>query len=159
MERETSDLVTADTPFYGVYYGQAALPLPADSLTYVVNDTLTNCITTNVETGKSYSGVLDFEKLESSDPYEVFLSGASAVVYVENPKAETEKELVIFRDSFGNSMAPLLLEGYSRITLVDTRYILPELVGEFVDFEQADVLFLYSTLILNQSEALKDARK
>ncbi len=144
-----------DTPFYGVYYGQAALPMKPDTISYIETETMKNALVQNVENGKKYTGVWEMEKLDGSDPYEVFLSGAAAVVYVENPDAETDRELILFRDSFGSSIAPLLLHNYKKITLVDTRYVRPSLLGKLVDFEGADVLFLYSTLILNQSEALQ----
>ncbi len=144
-----------DTPFYGVYYGQAALPMKPDTLSYITSDVLENCTVTNLENGKTYTGVWDTEELSGADPYEVFLSGAAAIVTIDNPNGSAEKELVIFRDSFGSSLAPLLSEGYGKITLVDTRYIMPDYVGQFMNFESADVLFLYSTLILNQSEALQ----
>ena len=145
----------AEVPFYGVYYGQSALPLPSETIYYVTNDILDGCTVTNIETGKSYSGLIDFSKADGKDPYELFLSGASPVIVIENPSVTAKRELVIFRDSFGSSMVPMLVSDYSKVTLVDTRYIAPKLVGNFVDFEGADVLFLYSTLILNQSAALK----
>ena len=66
-----------------------------------------------------------------------------------------ENRLILFRDSFGSSLIPLLTEGYSRITILDTRYIIPDLLGNFAEFENADVLFLYSTSILNQSSTLR----
>ena len=95
------------------------------------------------------------EKAYGKDPYELFLSGALSLITIENPNATTDKELVIFRDSFGSSIAPLLVEGYAKITLVDIRYISSDIVGNFVDFDNQDVLFLYSTLILNNSVTLK----
>ena len=49
----------------------------------------------------------------------------------------------------------MLLSGYSRITLVDIRYIQPDYLGQFIDFENCDVLFLYSSLVLNNSDTLK----
>ena len=55
----------------------------------------------------------------------------------------------------GSSLAPLLASGYAKITLVDIRYISPNLLGRFVDFGGKDVLFLYSTSVLNSSELLK----
>ena len=85
----------------------------------------------------------------------MFLSGSLSLITIENPNATTDKELVIFRDSFGSSIAPLLVEGYAKITLVDIRYITSDLVGRFIDFENQDVLFLYSTLVLNNSVTLK----
>ena len=62
---------------------------------------------------------------------------------------------MIFRDSYGSSLAPLLTEGYSRVTLVDIRYIHPDAIGEFVEFTDQDVLFAYSALILNSGRSLK----
>ncbi len=143
-----------DIDFYGVYYGQSALPLDPDEINYVTNEVISGASVYNAETD-TYGGVYDFDKLQSKDPYEFFLSGAAALLTIENPDAEEEKELVIFRDSFGSAIAPYLIEGYSKVTLVDTRYIASSLLGNYIDFSNCDVLFLYSTLVLNESATLK----
>ncbi len=143
------------TPFYGVYYGQAALPMKPDTLTYLTNDTLNDCIVYNHETGKS-GGIYDLSKLDSADPYEVYLYGAAALLTIENPHAESDRELVIFRDSFGSSITPLLMKGYAKITLVDIRYVSSEYLGQIIDFSETDdVLFLYSTMVLINATMLK----
>ena len=142
-------------PFYGVYYGQAALPMKPDTLTYLTNDTLDNCTVYDHETGKN-GGIYDLSELKSSDPYEVYLYGAAALLTIENTNEESDRELVIFRDSFGSSIAPLLMKGYSKITLVDIRYISSEYLGQMIDFSKTDdVLFLYSTMVLNNATMLK----
>ena len=41
------------------------------------------------------------------DPYSVFLSGSKSLLTITNPSADTDRELVIFRDSFASSLAPL----------------------------------------------------
>ena len=89
------------------------------------------------------------------DQYDVFLGGAASLLIIKSPKADTDKRLIIFRDSFASSLAPLLLESYAEITLIDLRYISTPLVGEYVDFEGADILFLYNTSILNNASMLK----
>jgi len=143
-----------ERPFYGVYYGQAALPMQPESL-YVMNgDVLDNCTVYNHETGKT-TGIYDWEKLESRDLYDVYLSGATALLTIENPDAASDKELVVFRDSFGSSLIPLLVKDYKTVTVVDIRYIASDFVGSYVDFHGQDVLFLYSTLVLNSSNTLK----
>ena len=48
-----------------------------------------------------------------------------------------------------------VLEQYREITLVDIRYLSPERLGKLLDFTDCDVLFLYSSLVLNNSETLK----
>lgn len=143
-----------DGAFYGVYYGQSALPLPSERITLMNSPTLDGCTVTQGESGAT-AAVYDREKLASRDPYEVYLSGASPVVTIDNPANISGRRLVIFRDSFGSSLAPLLVSGYSQVVLADTRYIAPALLGQYVDFTGADVLFLYSTLILNNSATLK----
>ena len=62
---------------------------------------------------------------------------------------------LIFRDSFGSSIVPLLVPFYKKITLVDLRYINMNLVNNYITFNNQDVLFLYSTLIVNNSFILK----
>ena len=61
----------------------------------------------------------------------------------------------IFRDSFASSLAPLLIEGYSKITLIDIRYMRSKDIEKYVKIENQEVLFLYSTLVLNNSSILK----
>ena len=68
---------------------------------------------------------------------------------------KNDKELIIFRDSFGSSIAPLLIDGYSKITLVDIRYLHPNILESYIEFDSQDVLFLYSTSVLNNSETIK----
>lgn len=140
--------------FRGVYYGQSALPFPAEQIVYLHNEALDSMTVLNYETGAE-KGIYDFDKLEGKDPYEFYLSGSTSLLEVTNPAAEGDRHLIIFRDSFGSSVAPLLMRDYSKITIIDTRYMMPVLIGNYVDFEGADVLMLYSSLILNDSYALK----
>lgn len=144
----------AGVPFYGVYYGQLALPIEPDDFYYLVSDIFNSCKAYDHETN-SYIPIYDLNRAQGKDPYEMFLAGPKSVITIENPNANSQKELILFRDSFGSSIAPLLLEGYSKITLVDIRYISPNLLNQFVQFEAQDVLFLYSTSVLNNSETIK----
>lgn len=147
---------TLSEPFYGVYAGQSALPLPPDTLSYLTNDILEGCTVTSYDTGTPQPAEMyDLSAAASADPYELFLNGADALLMIENPAAATDRELVVFRDSFGSSLVPLLVEGYSKVTLVDIRYLNSAYLGNFVEFDDQDVLFLYSTLLLNDSLALK----
>ena len=143
-----------DRPFYGVYYGQAALPMEPDTMYYLTNEVLEGCTVKCHDNGTT-AQVLDKTKLGSRDMYDVFLSGGAAVLEITNPAGTEGKELIVFRDSFGSSMVPLLINDYERVWVLDTRYVAPNLLGHFVEFSDQDVLFLYSTLILNSSSALR----
>ena len=145
---------TAYSPFYGSYYGQSALNIEPDVLTTFSNPAIDQCIVTSPEF-KGEKPVYDAADFEEMDGYNVFLGGPLGIVTVENPNGSTGKELILFRDSFASSLAPLLMEGYDKITLVDLRYLASINVGRFVEFADQDVLFLYSTTQVNSGKLLK----
>lgn len=142
-------------PFYGSYYGQAALKLKPDVMYYLTNKTIDDAVVFDYQSnefGKIYATNL----FSGMDSYDVFLSGAKPLITIYNKGCKNNKELLLFRDSFGSSIAPLMLEAYSKITLIDLRYISTDLLENYIDFSQdQDVLFLYNTQILNNSSMLK----
>lgn len=140
--------------FKGVYAGQLPINTKEDEMKILVNDAITDANVYNYET-KEQGGIYNFKKLSGYDKYDIYLSGATPLIEISNSDNKTNKTLVIFRDSYASSLAPLLTEGYSKITLVDTRYISPKILNEYIDFENADILFIYSTLVINSSMALK----
>lgn len=143
---------TLEEPFYGTYYGQAALPGKGDTLTYLTSEDTDQAKVFSYATGKEKElPVYVMDKAGGKDPYEMFLNGADPLLVIENPLQDNGKELIIFRDSFTSSLAPLLISEYSRITLVDLRYMRADQVTNFITFKDQDVLFLYSTLILNNN--------
>ncbi len=139
-----------DRPFYGVYYGQAALPMDPDRMYILESDVLSQCRVYNFEKN-TYTNVYDLDKLTGYDPYDVYLSGAQSLLRIENPNAATSRELIVFRDSFSSSLIPLLVQDYATVTLVDIRYVKAPLLGRFLEFNGQDVLFLYSALVLNKN--------
>lgn len=140
--------------FYGVYYGESAVKRDPEKLIYLTNDTINSAEVKYLE-NSSLTTIYNKEKLTSLDPYEVYLDGASSFIEITNPNSIEEKELVIFRDSFGSSIAPLLIKYYSKITLIDNRYINSDNFLNYITFDDQDVLFIYSTLIVNTSNTLK----
>lgn len=143
-----------DKPFYGVHCRQADIDVEPDELVYLKSAFMTDCTVLDGETNK-LTDIYNLQLAEGDDPYEIFLSGAKSLMTIENPNAASGRELVIFRDSFASSIAPLLAESYSKITLIDIRYLAPELLGRFVDFGGSDVLFMYSAPVLNNSVTIK----
>jgi len=140
--------------FYGAYASQSGFRIDAEELLYLSHPDFEDLIIKNYEKSEA-TELYDIESLEGMDAYDVFLSGASPLIEIYNPNANTTKELIIFRDSFGSSITPLLVGSYEKITLVDTRYVGAEYLDEFIEFSDQDVLFLYSTLVVNNSMMLK----
>ncbi|MEE0960728.1 MAG: hypothetical protein UH654_11985 [Lachnospiraceae bacterium] len=141
---------TGNEEFYGVYYGQRALSMKPDIIRYLISDIIDDYRVTYADTGEAVSmPVYDMDKASGRDPYEMYLGGSLSLVTIDNAKADTDRRLIIFRDSFGSSLAPLLAEKYKQTVLIDIRYISPTVLSSYVDFENADVLFMYSEQVLN----------
>lgn len=140
-------------PFYGVYCGQIALPTGPEKLVYMTNERIDGATVRSAESEEALP-VYDPTKLSGMDAYDVFLSGAQAILTIECD-GPAERELILFRESFGSSLAPLLIGAYSKITLVDLRYIMSDLLPEYISFDNQDVLFLYNTSLLNNGMLLK----
>lgn len=134
--------------FYGTYYGQIASKVNPDEMFVLTNDTIKNSVTYNFETQKTGDV---YDRNQTNDKYDIYVSGATPLITITNENAKLDKELLLFRDSFGSSIAPLLIENYRTITLIDLRYISSDILDKFIEFENQDVLFLYSSLILNQN--------
>lgn len=140
--------------FKGVYTGQFPIEIGSDEIRILTNEVIEACTVYNHETDKK-TKIYDMGKINAPDKYDIYLSGATPLLTIENPKANHDKELIVFRDSYGSSLVPLLVEGYRKITVIDTRYISPKILSEYVEFQNKDVIFIYSTLLINNSTSLK----
>ena len=153
---ETADetLCALEGEFRGSYWGKTEESLQPDVLSYLTSPGLEGCTVYNYETD-STGGVYDYAAAQDA-PYDLFLSGSRSLLRIENPAVDRERVLVVFRDSFGSSLIPLLAEGYGTVYAVDIRYIASDALQRVVSFPQgADVLFLYSTTVLHNSITLK----
>ena len=150
-ENWTEEVLT--TEYIGVY-GDEVDGVPAEEMTVLRHPAMEGYIVRNGETGEEMP-LYDTEKLTERDPYELFVGGPLSLVTIENPNAGNDRHLVVVRDSFGSALLPLLAQSYAKATAVDIRYMMPAMVGNFVDFTDADVLFLYSSTVLNNSITLK----
>ena len=140
--------------FKGAYAYQLPIETQNDEIKVLENNEISNAKVYHYANQK-YTGVYDASKVNSLDKYDIYLSGAEPLLTIYNEENTSGKELLIFRDSYGSSLAPLLINSYSKITLIDTRYISPTLLEEYITFADQDVLFIYSVSIINNSYSLK----
>ncbi|MFQ9411384.1 MAG: hypothetical protein ACLR1T_10480 [Evtepia gabavorous] len=144
-------------PFTGRYAIQMGLTMAWEDLYYLTSPTLDQCLVAVYDQGgrPQRKKVYEVASGHLNYPYVLFLSGSKGLVTVKNLQAPMDKNLILFRDSYGSSLAPLLASGYRTITLVDLRYLSSDQLDQYIDFEDQDVLFLYSTLLLNNSLSMR----
>lgn len=121
-----------------------------ESIVYLTNNHTESATVDNMQYPE-ITTVYDLSKIG----YDIFLSGVSPLRTITNPMNESGRKLVIFGDSFVHNFAPLLIEEYSYIIIIDSRFIMTDLLGDYVDFSNADILFMHSDLIINNSLLLK----
>jgi hypothetical protein len=141
--------------YYGVLSEQSAFKTQPEDMIYLTNDILDEIYITSPEF-EGQKNVYQTQLFDGQgDPYDLFADGAKSILTLHNPNADNDKELVVFRDSFGSSIAPLFAQGYLKVTLVDLRYISSMYMSNFVEFEGKDVLFMYSSSLINSAMLLK----
>ena len=125
LKKRLSENIIKD--FYGVYYGQAALPMEPDNIVYltsaVTDEARVWSLEENTQSGKNagkvvlpdeegavWKAVYQTEKLEdgkSLDKYDMFVGGASSLQIIRSPKAATETK------SFFNSSATTSVKAFN----------------------------------------------
>lgn len=92
--------------------------------------------------GNKRKSIYDAKKLKTKDKYAYFFGGNYGEVRIRTGE-EQGGTLVIFKDSFANSMVPFLLQDYEEIVLIDLRYYRKS-VEEFLEREEdPEILVLY----------------
>ena len=81
------------------------------------------------------SGVLYDEACldrQSADPYDLYLGGevGNGVTVIRSPKSQSDRRLIVFRDSFMRAAVPYFLSAYREIVLIDLRTPYRRLVDE-----------------------------
>ena len=118
---------------------------PADRLTVEYKDT-----------EETTDSLYNLEYVDKKDKYSLFLNNLHPLTEITNDTAETDRELVLIKDSYANSMVPFLVRHYKKIYVFDTRYykdgpsaFLAEHAGV------TDVLLLYNMNTLDGDSGIR----
>ncbi len=112
-------------------------------------------IVTNDTTQTKSRTIYDSSALDSDNPYNVFLSGNSSLIQIDT-KNDSDKHLLVIKDSYANSLIPFLLPYYRTITVVDPRYYTDDLNTLMETQLITDVMYIYNTNTFVQDTSLAD---
>lgn len=110
----------------------------------------------DVSTGKvtynEYDSMYFREYLDVKDKYSSFLGQNSPIVTVESGNAKSDKSILVIKDSYAHSLVPFLTKEYSKVTMLDLRYINADF-QMFVSLEDYDqILFLYNVITFSEDD-------
>ena len=144
-ETSNCSLKTLSSEFRGTLYSKVLLKTIETDIIETSADARNADIKVEIE-GKGYDSLYFDEYLDKKDKYAVYFGGNYAEVDITTGAAEdgrTAKEkLLIIKDSFANSMVPFLLDDFSEITMVDTRFYRGDISRLAEDYDR--VLLVYS---------------
>lgn len=109
--------------------------------------------------GKEIDAVYDMAKKNEKDKYAVYFGGNYGEVDIRMKNPDNDRTLVIFKDSFANSMVPFLMKDYAQIRMIDLRYF-KRSVSNYMEENPADeVLVLYEMSSFAQADKLNKLMK
>lgn len=108
--------------------------------------------------GKKTATLFDAEKLEQKNKYEVFLGGNFDKVIITST-ADTERTLLVFKDSYANCLLPMLTPYFSKIVVIDPRYFTDSVSAVMDEMTFTHVLFLYNLNTFLEDHSLASALK
>ncbi len=104
----------------------------------------------------TFTGLFFEEHLKEYDWYPIFLDGNHPVTVIENRNAPADApNLLLVKDSFGNSLAPYFVPSYRTIVMVDPRYHKQSVVPLVEQYAIDELLFCYSLDRITNDESLK----
>ena len=165
--------------FYGTFYSKAKRPSqPADTITWYDVDVDEFAFVANLQQDKQLAqlgevvqedglellrvdSMMDRRKFEVRDKYAAFMWGNSGYVKIKSSHNLNHQEgktsrLLLFKDSYANSMIPYLTYNYDEIIVVDLRYMAKstkELMQE--EFDDIFVMYNFSTYVSGASDLAK----
>ena len=83
------------------------------------------------------------DSLDTKDAYTVF-GGSNHPMYTVRTPLDTDRHLLLIKDSYANSMVPFLSQCFSEIVVVDPRYFYDNIQDIISSESVTDVLFLYN---------------
>lgn len=97
-------------------------------------------------------------KLKEKNHYEVFLGGNYAKVSVTTT-LERGRKLLVIKDSFANCLLPMLTPYFTKIVILDPRYMTESVQKVIQEDDFTDILYLYNANTLFSDTSLADVLK
>lgn len=126
--------LTSESGFSAGVLDSISVYLPENPVDYVV---------TYVEEQQRTATCYQTDYLEGEDPYQIFFGGNHPQITIDTD-ADTDRTLLILKDSYANCFVPFLLSSFKQITIVDPRYYYDDINLLMQQKQYTDILFLYN---------------
>ena len=145
---DPQDLETVSDSFLGTLHSRINLPMEADEI-QIFPRTNRRAVKITYDFDRESSSYYEPSYLEGKNQYGYFLDDNHAFVEIETAYYADGKELFIIKDSYANSLIPILAPHYEKIYVLDLRYYngsLFSLMDEYVTDNRVSVLVMYNCI-------------
>ena len=136
------NVVTTVDGFYGTSYSKSGLWKSAPDFIKIYEPVKSYNFTVTIDK-QDFNSLFFENQLETEDKYQVFLDGNHALTRIVNNSVDSDKRLLIIKDSFAHCFTTFLATDYKEIFMVDPRYYRGSLKELVTDNNLNEVLFLY----------------
>lgn len=152
------DIEHASSDFRGTLYSKTLDDsITPDIIDYYHNTSDSN-LTLTINDGmsvKDYDSLYFREYLDVKDKYSSFMGTNSPVMTITTEENNNGQSILIFKDSYAHAFIPFLTSHYSKITVLDMRYINAS-YNTLVDMEEYDsVLILYNAITFTEDSHIR----
>ncbi len=142
------DLVTVSDSFLGTLHSRINLPMEADEI-QIFPRTASRRIRAVYDFAKETTSYYEPSYLETKNQYGYFLDDNHAFIEIDTAYVAKDRELFLIKDSYANTLIPILAPHYEKIYVLDLRYYngsLFSLMEQYVTSDRVDVLVVYNCI-------------
>lgn len=138
------DFNTVSNSFQGTLSSSSGIENITDKIDICVPNAAKNSYVVSYESsGKKTATLFEKDKLNQKNQYEIFLGGNYDKVIIST-NAVNRNTLLVIKDSYANCMLPMLTPYFSKIVVIDPRYISDSLSGIMKEYQFTHMLFIYN---------------
>ncbi len=145
------EVATASNSFLGTTYRKINYANTVDSLsTFQSPHTFSVTYDLSITTDSLYTE----SALDTLDQYVYYLDGNHAITVIENETINSTESLLIVKDSFANTFAPLIANHYQTVHMIDLRNYNGSVTKYIEEHEFDHIMFLYNQINFMQDTNL-----
>ncbi len=156
-DRADYNIEEASNEFLGTIHSKLNITTKADTIEFYSLKDYNLSVVYNMS-GVETDTLFAKSYLNSKDKYSSFLGGNPGVVEIKSKdykETDSDRVLLLVKDSYANCFAPLIADMYDKIYIVDLRYFKMKIDKFIEDYNVTDIMLLYNVDTLTSNKDIE----
>lgn len=155
VNKDDYDIMPVTDDFQGTLSSKSGNSTLHDRIDIYVHKDDIRYMVTHGSDGSETLSMYNSDALKQKDKYQVFLGGNEGMINISIDN-DSDRRLLLIKDSYANELIQFLLPYYRTITIIDPRYYFDDLERQMNRDIITDVLFMYNTNTFLEDTSLAD---